>query len=77
MHLSSSITFIRDIGRRAEVIIEVHIPVSGRVTETRDEYLVLLDRGLDLWTTAEIEEAEQALIAAYLLAHPYVLSEAA
>lgn len=80
MHLSSPITFLRDIGRHRALEIEVHTVVSGEVTPGCDHpdcdclYTVVLDQGLDLWTTEEMEKADTVLGEAFLAASlPYAL----
>lgn len=72
MHLSTTIVLSRRAGRCA---FDIHTRVSGRVVEA-GQYLVVLDPGLALETTAEREQAKAALAAAYLVAHPYVLEAA-
>ena len=65
MQVQSRITFLRDVGRFDEQLVERSVEVSGDVLETPDEYLVELDPAHDLETPAEREQAEQALIATY------------
>lgn len=66
MQVRAEIQFPRDIGRYRECVVDVHLVVSGEVTETVDEYVVVLDRGLDLQTKEEVDAAEDALADAYI-----------
>lgn len=78
MQLQSTVSFLRDIGRHAECLVEVHLQVSGTVIADPWECRVVLDRPMDFWTLEEKERAEQELIRLYeLVALPFVVLEAA
>lgn len=63
MHIETEITVLREIGGAAQK--EEVLSVSGTVINDGTQYVVALDKGLDVDGAREIDQAEEALIARF------------